>query len=144
MKKLAALLVPLTLVGMLSLAACGKTPGGNANSGGTPTMTSTIGMAATNFTLHAAEVKANTPITFDDTINGGGTHIICVGTGNGGTNTCDAAGSGNGPSQLYGSGVTFNAGSTSDKQQFTFPNTGMYHIICTIHPGMYVDVTVVS
>lgn len=144
MKKFALMLFPLALAGVLVVAACGKTPGGTGNTSGTPTMTDTIGMEAQNFSLHAVEVKVNTPVTFDDTVNGGGTHIICIGTGSGGTTTCSPAGSGNGPSQLYGSGVTFNAGSSSDKQQFTFPNTGTYHIICTIHVGMYVDVTVVS
>jgi len=148
MKKLAALLLPLLVVGVLILAACGKTPGGTVSGGGTPTLTNTIGMQAQNFALHAAEVKVNTPVTFDDTIGGGGTHIVCIGTGTGGTTSCDPAGAGNGPSQLYGSGITFNAGTTSgptaQTQQITFPNTGTFHIICTIHTGMYVDITVVS
>jgi plastocyanin len=139
MKKLAALGLPLILVGAIGLVGCGK--GGstsNNTSGGPGPLVTTISMDATAFTTpKAVSVKAGQPVTLDDTVQGGGTHILCVGTGNGGTNTCDA--SGDGPSELYGSGLTING---SEKKDVTFNKAGTYRIICTIHSGMYVEVTV--
>jgi plastocyanin len=140
MKKIAALGLPLILVGALALIGCGKNPGGSAStstSGPGPQVT-TIGMDASTFTTpHAVSVKSGQAITLDDTVNGGGTHILCIGTGTGGANNCDQ--SGNGPSELYGSGKTVNSG---DKPTVTFNQTGTYRLICTIHSGMYVDITV--
>lgn len=138
MKKLAVLGLPLILVGAIGLVGCGKGGGTTTSSGGPGPLVSTIDMDASNFTQHAVSVKAGQPVSFDDTVNGGGTHILCVGTGNGGTNTCDA--SGDGPSELYGSTpLQLNAG---DKKDLTFNKAGTYRIICTIHPGMYIVVTV--
>jgi plastocyanin len=139
MKKLAAIIFPLLMVGALILAGCGKNAGGNTASGPGPMVTS-LQMNGTNFVLHAVQVKANQSVTLDNTVGGGGTHFICVGTGTGGSNTCDASGSG--PSKLYGgNGLQVSPGNS---ESVTFANTGKYHIICTVHPGMYVDVTVVS
>lgn len=138
MKKLAALGLPLILVGAIGLVGCGKGGGGTTTAGGPGPLVTTIGMDAANFTTpHAVQVKSGQPVTLDDTVNSGGTHILCVGTGNGGSNSCDA--SGDGPSELYGSGLTLQGG---DKKDVTFSKAGVYRIICTIHPGMYVEVTV--
>ena len=140
MKKLLALGVTLLLIlGFAAVAGCGSSPSSGGGSGTSTSAQTSIGMDPTNFATHSITVKANTPITLDDTLNGGGFHIICVGTGNGGTgpNACDK--SGNGPSQLYGDGMTVQTGS---KPTITFPTTGSYHVICTVHPGMYIDVTV--
>ncbi len=157
MKKLIALGITLLLVFGFAIAGCG---GGNSASGpgpsygpGTPLTTptattkpgangapqSTIGMDPSNFAQHSITVKANTPITLDDTVNGGGYHILCVGSGNGGQGPGQCEKSGNGPSQLYGNGLTVTNGT---KPTITFPATGSYHVICTVHPGMYIDVTV--
>ena len=159
MKKLVALGVTLLLVLSFAIAGCGE---GSSASGpgpsygpGTPLTTptasatsapssggssaSTIGMDASNFTQHSITVKANSPVTLDDTVNGGGFHILCVGSGNGGTGPSDCDKSGNGPSQLYGNGLQVP---NNTKPTITFPNTGKYHVICTVHPGMYIDVTV--
>lgn len=159
MKKLVALSVTLLLVLGFVVAGCGSgnsasgpgpsygpgTPTGSAatatsapSGGGSGPQTS-IGMDPTNFAQHTITVKANTPITLDDTVNGGGYHILCVGSGNGGTGPGSCDKSGNGPSKLYGNGLTVQNGSTPT---ITFPSTGTFHIICTVHPGMFIDVTV--
>ena len=140
MKKLLALGITLLLTFAFVVAGCGSSPSGGSNgSGGGTSAASTIDMDATNFTTHSITVKANTPITLDNTVGGGGFHILCIGTGNGGTGPSDCDKSGNGPSQLYGDGMTIQAG---QKPTVTFPNTGVYHVICTVHPGMHIDVTV--
>jgi plastocyanin len=137
MKKLMAILIPLLLMGALVLAACAKTSAGNSSGAPSP-LTTTIQMNATSFVLRAVQVKVNSPVMLDDTVGGGGIHTLCIGTGTGGTNTCLTAGAG--PSALYGAGDTISAGSTTT---VTFANTGTYRIICSLHAGMYVDVTVI-
>lgn len=162
MKKVLALSVTLLLIVGFALAGCGSentatgpgpSYGPGTPTGSAPTATSapsggggggggaqtSIGMDPTNFATHSITVKANTPITLDNTVNGGGFHILCVGTGNGGTGPSACEKSGNGPSELYGNGLTVQNGSTP---KITFPNAGKYHVICTVHPGMYIDVTV--
>lgn len=135
MKKIALAIVPLLLVVSLAVIGCGKTPGGGQTSGPPP---NTVTMTTDDFTAHALTVKANTPVTFDDPSNGGNIHVLCIGTGNGGSNTCDK--SGDGPSELYTpNGLTFNAG---DSKQITFATAGTFRVICTLHPGMYIDITV--
>ena len=139
MKKLALTVIPLALFVALVLAGCGSssssgsTSGGGGDSGG-----NTITMTSNTFTQKSITVQASQPVVFDDPSASGGTHQVCVGTGNGGTSSCDTASQApNAPSQLVGSGMTFNPG---DKMSFTF-KPGSYHIICTIHPGMFIDVT---
>jgi plastocyanin len=117
-----------------------STSAATAGGGGGSSAETKIGMDATNFTQHSITVKANTPITLDNTVNGGGFHIICVGSGQGGQGPSACDKSGDGPSQLYGNGLTVTNGSTPT---ITFPTTGKYHVICTVHPGMYIDVTVI-
>lgn len=134
MKKFAALAITVFIISAFAIVGCGKTQGGGGTTG---TTSQTISMDSSNFTTHSITVKANQPVHFDNTVSGGGYHIVCIGTGNGGTNTCEASGSG--PSELYGQGVTFNGGDTKD---ITFTTPGTYHIICTVHNGMVIDVTV--
>lgn len=126
--------VPFILVLAFALAGCGTAASGA--SGGSSAATNTIFMNGSNFTQHSITVPANTPVSFSDTVDGGGTHILCLGTGNGGSTTCDTTG--NVPAGLLGSGTTFNPGQVT---HFTFTTPGTYRIICTIHPGMYIDVT---
>jgi len=135
MKKAALAVVPLLLVLALALIGCGKTPSSPGQASGPPS--NTVSMTSNDFTAKTLTVKANTPVKFDDPSSTGGVHVVCVGTGNGGTNTCDKSGSG--PSELYGQGITFNAG---DTKTLTFATAGMYHVICTLHPGMFIDITV--
>jgi plastocyanin len=141
MKRLTLATIPLVLLCVLVVAGCGSTPSsGSSSSGGNSSGSSgnTITMTSSNFTQHSITVQSSQPVVFDDPSATGGTHQLCVGTGNGGTSSCDTASQApNAPSQLTGSGMTFNPG---DKVSITF-KPGSYHIICTIHPGMYIDVT---
>lgn len=136
MKKLVALGITLLLVGAFAIAGCGKTPGGTSTSTSGPP---TISMDANDFTAHSITVKVNQDVKMDNTVGGGGFHILCFGTGNGGTGdgACDKSGSG--PSDYYGSGVQYPNGTT---KTITFTTAGKYHLICTVHPGMYIDITV--
>ncbi|HEX6796788.1 MAG TPA: plastocyanin/azurin family copper-binding protein [Ktedonobacterales bacterium] len=136
MKKTLVLGVTLLLLGAFAVAACGKTPGGSSTStSGSPT----ISMDANNFTAHSLTVKVNQDVKLDDTVSGGGYHVLCFGSGNGGegASACDKSGSG--PDGFYGEGMVFNGGET---KTITFSTAGKYHLICTVHPGMYIDVTV--
>lgn len=137
MKRIALASIPLILLLALVVAGCGKQPGGSTGGGGTGPA-DTIGMDAQNFSLGsgtqtALTVKAGTPVHFDDSITGGGYHIICIGK----QPSCDP--SGDGPAELYGKGVTFNNG---DKKDFTFTKPGTYTIICTVHSNMTLTLTV--
>jgi plastocyanin len=138
MKKVAIASIPLLLILALAIAGCGKQVGGGNTSGGNTGPANTIGMDSQNFSLGSGvqkelTVKAGTPVTFDDSITGGGYHIICVGK----QPSCDA--SGDGPAELYGKGVTFQNG---DKKDFTFTKAGTYTIICTVHSNMVLTLTV--
>ncbi|MBF6589991.1 MAG: hypothetical protein IVW57_05595 [Ktedonobacterales bacterium] len=139
MKKLTVFIFPLVAVGALLLAGCGKSAGGSGGTSSGPSFPqgTTIGMTASNFTQNSIGVKLNSPVSFDDTVNGGGYHIVCIGTGNGGGGAGTCAKSGDGPTQLYGAGVTFQG---NNKMDITFPKAGTFHVICTVHPNMYIDV----
>ncbi|MGZ3582470.1 MAG: cupredoxin domain-containing protein [Ktedonobacterales bacterium] len=135
MKRIAFASIPLLLILALAVVGCGKPVGGSTGNSGP---TDTIGMDSQSFSLGsgpqtALTVKAGTPVHFDDSISGGGYHIICVGK----QPSCDA--SGDGPAELYGKGVTFNNG---DKKDFTFTKPGTYTIICTVHSNMTLTLTV--
>ena len=136
---LARLLPVLLILGLsIVVVGCGKASTGGANGGGSGgSVSNTVYMDPTNFTQHAITVAANQPVHFSDTKQGGGLHILCVGTGTGGTNTC--SNSGDAPAGLLGQGTTINPGEVKD---FTFTKPGAYHVICTIHPDMYIDITV--
>lgn len=122
----------------IAMLGCGQGSTGGANGGSSGgRVSNTVYMDPTNFTQHAITVAVNQPIHFSDTKQGGGLHILCVGTGTGGTNTCSH--NGNAPTGLLGKGTTFNPGEVKD---FIFTKPGAYHVICTIHPDMYIDVTV--
>lgn len=131
--------LPVLLILAVSIAVvgCGQGSAGGTSGGGSGGVSNTVYMDPTNFTQHAVTVAANQPVHFSDTKQGGGLHILCVGTGNGGTNSCSK--SGDAPTGLLGDGTTFNPGEVKD---FTFTKAGAYHVICTIHPDMYIDITV--
>jgi plastocyanin len=133
-KKIAVLGATLLLAGVIVLVGCGKTPTGP----GGPSQP-VIGMNASDFTLHAITVKVNQAVTMDNTINGGGYHVLCFGSGQGGQGDSACDKSGNGPSGYYGSGTVYQNG---DTKSITFTTAGTYHLICTVHPGMYIDITV--
>lgn len=84
---LLAMLRTVTLAGV----GCGSTS--SPTSGASSPPVSTIGMNTANFTTHSATVLVGQRVTFDDTINGGAVHILCVGSGTGGEGSdhCDSA-----------------------------------------------------
>jgi plastocyanin len=133
MKKIALALIPLALILALALIGCGKTPGGGGQTSTPPTAPGTVGMDATNFTVHTATISAGGVIHFDDTVGGGGTHIICLGK----DQQCDS--SAKGPQDVMSPGFTINPGQTKD---VTFPTAGTYEITCTLHANMNLTVTV--
>ncbi len=138
MNKLALAAAPLALLVVVVVAGCGSTSSSGSSSSGGGSSGNTITMTSNTFTQHSITVQSSQPVVFDDPSSSGGTHQLCVGTGNGGTSSCDTASQApNAPSQLVGSGMTFNPG---DNVSITF-KPGSYHIICTIHPGMFIDVT---
>jgi plastocyanin len=107
----------------LTLAGCGSSAANEVD----------MGVAA--FQQGSVTIKAGQAVHFVDPASGG-THVICVGqdltcvqqTGApAGLNTKD--------------GLTFNTGDTRD---IVFPTAGSYNVICTIHPGMEITVTVTS
>jgi plastocyanin len=129
----AALCVPaLLLVVGISLLGCGKQPG-------VPTTirpsipNTTVQMDPTNFVQTTRSIKAGQSLLFDDTVSGGGLHIICLGK----DQTCDKTATG--PSELMGDGFTISPGST---KSVTFPTAGTYDITCSVHPNMNLVVTV--
>lgn len=146
MKRLIGASAPLLLALTLVMGGCGKNPApptGNTSSGGNSSASNsgpvtTIDMNTADFTVHTATVAVGTPITFSDTVNGGNVHILCTGSGNGGAGSSACKTNSDAPKDFASPGTTWNAG---DKKQETFSKAGTYHIICTIHPGMYIDIT---
>ena len=107
-----------------ALAGCGS---GSSSSAKEVTM----GVAA--FQQTSVSIKAGQAIHFVDPASGG-THVICVGEG---VQCVPQAGA---PSELNTTdGMPFNTG---DSRDIVFPTAGTYHVVCIIHPGMEVVVTV--
>lgn len=131
MKKIVLAVVPLALILALALIGCGKPIGGSSN---TPAAApGTVGMDPTNFTIHSVTIHAGDTVHFDDTVGGGGTHIICLGK----DQQCDS--SAKGPQDVMAPGFTINPGGTKD---VVFPTAGTYQITCTLHSNMNLTVTV--
>jgi len=129
----AALCIPvLLLVVGVSLLGCGKQPGVHTTTGPSVPDT-TVQLDPTNFVQTTRSIKAGQSLKFDDTVSGGGLHIICLGK----DQTCDK--SAEGPSDLMGSGFTINPG---DSKSVTFPTAGTFDITCSVHPNMNLVVTV--
>lgn len=92
-----------------------------------------VDMGVAAFQQTSVSIKAGQAIHFVDPASGG-THIICVGEG---VKCVPQSGA---PAELNTSeGITFNTG---DRRDITFPTAGVYHVVCIIHPGMEVVVTV--
>ncbi len=109
----------------LALAACG--------SSSAPSNEVDMGVAA--FKQQRVSIKAGQSIHFVDPVNGGGTHVICVGTD---LKCIPQQGA---PDVLNTtSGITFNAGDPA--KDIVFPTAGTYTVVCIIHPGMIVTITV--
>ncbi len=132
MKKLALLVLPLLLLGVIAVAGCGKTPGGGGNTGPSGPVDH-VDMDATNFVTNAITVKAGTPFKFNDPSDTGGLHVIC--TGQNGKCIADS----NAPTALADPGFTINPG---ESKTVTFDKAGTFHIACTVHPDMNLTITV--
>lgn len=116
-----AALVTLAAALVLALAGCG----------GAASIEVDMGVAS--FRQSQVTIKAGQAVHFVDPASGG-THVICVGK----DLTCVAQ-TGAPDALNTTSGLTFNTGDTRD---IVFPTAGTYVVICTIHPGMQVTVTV--
>jgi plastocyanin len=132
MKKAGVFLLPLLLILALGFVACGKSAGGNNNSG-TSTASNQVRMDATNFVNNTVTIKAGESLHFDDPADSGGTHIICAGENGQCSNDASA------PKDLQGTGFNIDAGQTKD---VTFDKAGTYKVTCSIHPDMNLTVTV--
>jgi plastocyanin len=90
-----------------------------------------MGVAA--FQQSSVSIKAGQAVHFVDPASGG-THIICVGAG---VKCVPQAGA---PAGLNTTdGMAFQTG---DSRDIVFPTAGTYNVICIIHPGMEITVTV--
>lgn len=121
-RMIAAVCVALFLGG--ALAGCGGSKPSNE-----------VDMGVATFEQSSVSVKAGQAVHFVDPTTGG-THIICTGQGV----KCVAA-AGAPPELSAAQGMTFNPGETHD---IVFPTAGTYTVVCIIHPGMQVIVTVTS
>jgi len=90
-------------------------------------------MGTTTFVQSTRIIKAGQTLLFDDTVGGGGLHIICLGQ----NLTCNKSAAG--PAVLMDPGFTIQPGGT---KSVVFPNPGTYLITCTVHPNMNLTVTV--
>lgn len=103
------------------LAGCGSTPSNEVD----------MGVAA--FQQSSVSIKAGQAVHFVDPASGG-THVICVGEG---VKCVPQSGA---PADLNtADGLTFNTG---DSRDIVFPTAGTYNVICIIHPGMEITITV--
>lgn len=94
-----------------------------------------VDMGVATFETSAVTIKAGQAVHFVDPTTGG-VHIICVGQG------VQCVSQPGAPPELSTSdGMTFNQGDTRD---IVFPTAGTYTVVCIIHPGMQVVVTVTS
>lgn len=120
------LMVVASLVAALAfaLAGCGASKPSNE-----------VDMGVAAFEQSAVTIKAGQAVHFVDP-NTGGVHIICVGKG---TECIPTTGA---PDALNtAQGLQVQAGDTRD---IIFPTAGTYTVVCIIHPGMQVTVTVTS
>ena len=116
-----SVLVMALLTVTLLLVGCGSTPSNQVD----------MGVAA--FQQTSVSIKAGQAVHFVDPASGG-THIICVGEG---VKCVPQAGA---PADLNtDEGLSFQTG---DSKDIVFPTAGTYHVVCIIHPGMEVVVTV--
>jgi plastocyanin len=131
-KSVLAIPVVLLLVAV-ALFGCGKVPGGHNTGGPSSVPSTTVQMDPTNFVQSTRTIQAGQTLLFDNTVGGGGLHIICLGT----DQQCDT--SAEGPSDLKSPGFTINPGGT---KSVTFPTAGTFKITCTVHASMNLTVTV--
>lgn len=124
----AAALLPLLLILMLGLAACGQTSEGvNAN-----TPANEVDMSMASFVQTDVTISKGEAIHFVDQ-QSGTTHILCIGK----NGHCDP--SATGPQGITGQGFTIQPGQSRD---VSFDAAGTYSVTCPIHPNMILAITV--
>ncbi len=124
-KRQAFLAAALSLF-LLLTSACGSANGASANE---------VDMGVADFKQHSITIKAGQAVHFVDPTAGGGTHVLCIGKGE----QCESQPGA--PAELDNAqGIVFNAG--DPPRDIVFSTPGTYDVICTIHPGMVVTVTV--
>jgi plastocyanin len=125
-----SVLVILLAVGIALLGSgCGKASGVRSPS----VPDTTVQLNASNFVQTTRAIKVGQTLLFSDTVDGGGTHVICLGQ----DMQCDSQAQG--PSALMSPGFTINGGTT---KSITFLTAGTYQITCTLHPEMNLTVIV--
>jgi plastocyanin len=127
-KSMVGILVLLVAIG-IALPGCGKASGGPTAS----VPSTTVQMSTDNFVQTTRTIKAGQTLLFSDTVDGGNTHVICLGD----DMRCDTQAQG--PSALMSPGFTIDAGGS---KSIAFPTAGTYQITCTLHPDMNLTVTV--
>ncbi|HET8913875.1 MAG TPA: plastocyanin/azurin family copper-binding protein [Ktedonobacteraceae bacterium] len=136
-----ATLLALFALSSILLVACtrpGSQPAGTANNGGSGSGASSssggteVHLSATNFAQATITIKKGQKVTLVD--DGPYTHIIANGTWSNGAQKLDKE---TGAPTI--ANVNISSGST-DIGPFT--TAGTFHVLCTIHPNMNLDVTV--
>jgi hypothetical protein len=131
--KQALLSIPILLVvAALALGGCGNGPGTQSSTGSSVPAT-TVQLSPTDFMQTTRTIRVGQSLLFDDSVNGGSLHIICLGR----NQVCST--SARGPAALMRGGFTIQPGTT---KSVTFPTAGTYSITCTVHPNMNLAVVV--
>ncbi len=120
--RIAAAAVVAALTALGALAGCGGAP-------------NQVQMGVADFQQHSITIHAGQAVHFVDPGNGGGVHILCVGH-----NLKCVPGPGVPPGLDTQAGLAFNPGDPA--RDVVFATAGTYEVICTIHPGMVLMVTV--
>lgn len=140
---LCALVCLLAVSGCAATAATSTLGGNSSGSSGSSTdivngvdcsansQTFTLGEA--DFGAYCYTVAASQPVTFVDPTSTGATHFICAGV----QGACQAAA--HVPADLAAPGFKITGG---QQHQVTFTTPGVYHLTCTVHPMMNVQVVV--
>ncbi|HEX9057356.1 MAG TPA: plastocyanin/azurin family copper-binding protein [Ktedonobacterales bacterium] len=93
-----------------------------------------VDMGVANFRQGSITVNAGDTVHFVDPPTGGGVHVLCIGSG------LDCVPQPGAPTELNTKeGINFSQGDTKD---IVFHNRGTFVVVCTIHPGMAVTITV--
>lgn len=135
-RRLLSALVALGLA--LTLAGC-QIPNVALPQGQQHPTSNEVDMGISSFRQSSLTIHAGQTVRFVNPTNGGGVHLLCVGANlkcapTPGTPTALA-----GTGQI-GGGVISRAG--EPPLDVTFPQPGIYQVICTIHPGMIVTIIV--
>lgn len=97
------------------------------------THSQTFTMGVADFGGYCYTVAANQPVTFVDPASASATHFICTGV----QGVCQAAA--HAPADLAAPGFKITG---NQQHQVTFTTPGVYHLTCTVHPMMNVQVVV--